>query len=461
MKPYFLIALLLCAGCKGGKEVVQSTPPTGQAATPRPAWVSSRPSGDLDYIGIGSCPKARTDYQESAKKNALNDLASEISVRVEGNSLLSTLDQKTSFSETFNSNIRTSTNQQLEGFEMVDSWQDDKDYWVYYRLSKSEHARIKAERKARAIAQATDGYTRAQQQLAMGDLKGAFDQDIRALIAMKEYWGESDLVTVGDRQVQLANELFADLQRLTNGVRLSALPERCALDYSNRFKREMLLSAAFGDGKQSRALVQLPVTISFPGMNGKVTESKNTDTDGHVRSTVQRVELSGGTADLLVRLNVDELVSKDLDPVFVKPLISSLTIPELHIPIDRTMPKVKISASETNLGQPVQSGIALGLKEELTTRGFRFTDRLADADLLMEVKAGTREGGESNGFYTALLDVTYTFQDRRTNETIAEGGKQGVKGIQLDYVKAGLDAYKKAGNELRKELVTAMMNALL
>ena len=461
MRNYIAIALLVFAACKGHKDAVKDPQATAPQDVPKPAWVSARPSGDFDYIGIGTCPKARADFQESAKKSALNDLASEISVRVEGNSLLSTLDEKTRFSETFTSNINTSTNEQLEGYEQVDTWQNATEFWVYYRLSKSEHARIKAERKAKAIAQAKDGYMRAQQQLVMGDLKGAFDQDLRALIAMKEYWGESDVVTVGDKQVPLANEIFADLQRLTNGVRFTALPERCALDYANRFKRELLISAAFADGKQSRDLVQLPVIIGFPGSNGKVSESKNTDTEGRLRTTVQRVEMSGAAAELLVRLNVEDLVSKDLDPVFVKPLVGSLTIPELRVPIDRAMPKVYITSDEMNLGKPVTAGIALGIKEELTSKGFRFTDRMSDADVLMNLSAFTREGGESSGFYTTLLDVTYTFRDRRTNETIVEGGKQGLKGIQLDYVRAGMDAYKKAGNELRKDLVNSMMNALL
>ena len=208
---YFYTLMLLVA-CKGRQGTVMNEP---VAEVSRPAWVLARPVDDLDYIGIGSCPKARADYQESAKKNALNDLASEISVRVEGNSLLSSLDSRTRFTETYQSNIRTTSNEQLEGFEMVDSWQDAREYWVYYRLDKSVHARIKAERKEKALAIARDGFGRAQERLAAGDLKGAFDQDLRALIAMKEYWGENDQVTVGDRQVPLANAIFADLQRLT------------------------------------------------------------------------------------------------------------------------------------------------------------------------------------------------------------------------------------------------------
>ncbi|MBK9761270.1 MAG: LPP20 family lipoprotein [Flavobacteriales bacterium] len=462
MKYTVALLIVTLSACKGHQEVVKPAETEVNTGANKPAWVNSRPISDMDYIGIGICPKSRPDHMESAKKTALNDLASEISVRVEGNSLLFTLDQKHSFDESFTSTVNTRTSEQLEGYEQVDTWQDDRDYWVYYRLSKSEHARLKAERKRKAIAQATDGYQRAKQSLMIGDLKGAFDQDLRALIAMKDYWGESDLVTIGEKQLPLANELFADLQRLSNGVRFTCLPERCDLNYGNRFKREMLISAAFVESKSSRDLLQLPITVTYSGAAGKVTESKNTDAEGRARTTVQRVELGNTLAELLVRLNMDELVSKDLDPLFIKPLIGSLTVPELHVPIDRTMPRVFVLAVESNMGQPVKdAGIALGLREELTAKGFRFVDRATDADLLLNINSTTREGGGSNGFFTAYLDVSYSFRDRKTNDVISEGGKQGVKGIQLDYAKAGMDAYKKAGQDLRKELSNAMITSLL
>ncbi len=165
---------------------------------------------------------------------------------------------------------------------------------------------------------------------------------------------------------------------------------------------------------------------------------------------------------MLVRLDVDALVSKDLDPAFTKPLIGSLTIPEVHVPIDRVMPKVFVKDTESNLGRPLPDAqLALALKEELTAMGFRAVDRAADADMEMEITASTREMGESNGFFTAALDNALKVRDRRSGEVIYEGGKQGVKGIQLNYEKAGLDAYKKAALDLRKELFPAMVNTLL
>ncbi len=447
------------AACKSKQYVSPAEKPVAIGAT-APAWVTSRPVSDADYIGIGISPKNRADYQETAKKNALNDLASEISVTVEGNSLLYTLDRKYKFEEEFTSTISTSTKERMEGYELVDSYDDGNTYWTYYRLNKAEYARIKAERKQKAIDQASDLYGRAGASLATGDLKSAFDLDLRALVAMKEYWGESDQVTVDGKQVPLANELFNDLQKMASGVRLAVLPERCALDWPNRFTREMLVTATFsGSG---RPLAQLPIVTTYPGRDGKVSESRNTDAEGRARITVQRIALGVPAPELVVRLDVDALVSKDLDAAFTAPLIGSLTVPEVHVPIDRTMPKVHVGGTEKNLGTPVaETPLALALKEELTAKGFRITDSSADADLLMEVTGNTREMGESNGFFTVALDNALQVRDRRTGVVVYTGGKQGVKGIQLNYVKAGLDAYKKAALDFRSDIVPAMISTVL
>lgn len=462
MKRFLVIVALGIAGCKGHEQVATATHANTDAGVQKPAWVNSRPVSDAYYIGIGLCPKNRSDFQETAKKNALNDLASEISVKVEGSSLLYTLDQKTSFTESYTGTINTKTSEQLEGYELVDSWDSGNEQWIYYRLSKAEHARIKAERKSKAIGTATDLYARAQQSLQAGDLKTTIDQDLRALLAMKEYWGENDKALIGDKEVPVVNEIYGHMQSTINGVLLTALPERCKLEQSGHFRRELMITARTKQGGHDKDLAQLPLVISYPGMSGKVSELKSTDTDGHVRVSVQRVDLQNTARELVATIDMDALVSKELEPAFVSPLVASLNVPKLAVPIDVDMPRVFMQALETNLGASVgDAGASIAIKEELTSRGFRFVESPAEADLIMKVNGATRQGGEANGFFTAYLDLSVSFKDRRTGETIYEGGKQGVKGIQLTYAKAGHEAYKKASQDLRGEIVNAMLNALL
>lgn len=455
-----LLSALLLVACGNKRETVAPAPVA--AHEERPAWVKARPVSGSYYVGVGLASKTRGDHQETAKQNALNDLASEISVVVEGNSLLSTLDRANRFEGSYNSTIRTRTNEQLEGFELVDSWENQNEYWTYYRLGKAEHARIKAERKARAIGTATDLLQRSRTSLRNGDLRGAFDQDIRALLAMQDHWGENDVVEVDGRQVPLANEIFSDLQGLSSGIRFSILPERCVLAYTSGFKRELLISATHSSNGSTRDLMQLPLIITYPGNAGRVTEMKSSDASGHVRTTVQRIAPDAVSPEVLVRLDMEALVSKELEGAMVRPLLASLTVPEKRAIIEMEMPRVYMQARETNLGQSVaDAGVAVVLREELTRRGFRFVDRSADADLLLDLTATTRQGGESNSFYTAFLDVSISIRDRRSGDVVHEGGKQGVKGVQLSYQRAGVEAYKRVNQELRNELVPAMLNSIL
>lgn len=457
-----LAALGVLTACKGRQQPQGPVEQPVNTEAARPDWVKQRPSSGSYYIGVGLSSKGRPDFQETAKKNALNDLASEISVTVEGNSLLYTLDRKYQFDESFTSTIRTTTNELIEGFELVDSWENGTEYWTYYRLSKAEHARLKAERKAQAIGTALDLHQRARASIGSGDLKGAMDQDLRALIAMKAYWGENDVVDLDGRQVPLVNEVFGHLQSLMTGVRLTLLPERCELGYGNHYKREMLITATHQAQGHGKDLAQLPLRMEYPGINGKVVELKNTDAEGRARTTVQKPAIEGAAQELVVSVDMEALVSKEMDQALVNVLVKSLTAPEARAPIDLRMPRLFMKSVETNLGQPVtDSGLGVVFREELTRRGFRMADRESEADLVLTLNASTRQGGEASGFFTTFLDLSYAFRDRKNGEVLHEGAKQGVKGVQLDYARAGLDAYKKAAQDIRKDQLQPIVNALL
>ena len=290
------MSVVALPGCKNRQTT--GTGETSAEGTPRPTWVQQRPIGTFDYIGIGTASKSRPDWQEAAKKSALNDLASEISVNIEGNSLLYTLDRKTSFDETYTSTIQATTREQLEGYEVVETWESATEYWTYYRLDKSKHAAIKAEKKRQALAQASDFHARSRTSRSAGDLKGAFDLDLRALLAMREYWGESDMVEVDGKPVPLANTIFGDLQQLTSNVRFQILPERCELTFDKDFRRELLISAALVRETNSTELVQLPVSIEYPGSTGKVTAAVQHGLRQQRQLGQRRLQCGAGIAEI-------------------------------------------------------------------------------------------------------------------------------------------------------------------
>src|SRR6056297_2029137 len=107
----------------------------------QPEWVTSRPLDNSYYIGIGISSKAGSnpDYIQVAKSNALQDMASEISVEISGTSLLNQIEDEKGFREKFESNIQTKIADELEDYELVDQWESPDRYYVYYRLSKATY----------------------------------------------------------------------------------------------------------------------------------------------------------------------------------------------------------------------------------------------------------------------------------------------------------------------------------
>ena len=53
--------------------------------------------------------------------------------------------------EELKSEIRSTTEAELDGYELVEQWQDKKEYWIYYRLSKVKYQVAREEKVNRAI----------------------------------------------------------------------------------------------------------------------------------------------------------------------------------------------------------------------------------------------------------------------------------------------------------------------
>src|SRR6056297_3136699 len=109
----FLFLAIMIAGC-------------GIFRLGKPSWVKQTPVNSGYYIGIGVTDKKNDNYIQIAKNQALNQISSEISVSLKG----TFINKVTADNETVKNhavtNIKTMTMAELEGYEMVDSWQDEE-----------------------------------------------------------------------------------------------------------------------------------------------------------------------------------------------------------------------------------------------------------------------------------------------------------------------------------------------
>jgi hypothetical protein len=454
----FLIVALLAA-CKGNKETVaagsQST-----TETPPPEWVGNRPHSASHYIGIGSCSKFSQpyDYQTIAKKNALNDLASEISVRVQGQTFLNSLEVNKSFSEEFISNVSTSTDAKIEEYEIAGSWENKNEFWVFYRLDKGQFQAQKMAKKSAALNLANDFYQKGITAEQNANVAVAFDLYMRAIFALKEYWNESNEYMSASGKVYLDNEIFSAMQRMCGSLQLKVDKSKVVLTSDNQFSQEVLATLFLG----SQAVKGLTVKYSYEKNQGPHKGEVLTTEVGHASVPVTEVNFALPGNAVTIELDLSKLKVQDLDQKVQDGFIQSFKTEKKVLPIEALLPSFYITSSELNFGSASNGKVLqTALSSALVSKGLRIAGNAAEADFVATIEANTKEGGQANGFVVAFLEVNLVVKNRKNGDVAFSETLSSVKGLQLNRDAAGIEAYKKGKEKMEQQVTPKLLQSIL
>jgi len=453
-----ILILLVFASCAGSKETSSSNEEV--QAKPRPTWISERPISPAYYIGIGSANKIQEplEFQQVAKKNALNDLSSEIKVLVQSESFLSTLEENYRFSEEFRSDIRTSVAQEIESFETVDSWENGSEYWVFYRLSKAEYERIQREKKNNALSLAHNHYQSAKTSEARNDAAGAFDQYVRGLVAMKNYWGEKNEFLTESDTVLLDMELYRSLRDLAGSFALDLPPGDITLNASNGYYLDLPVMVL----RNGSGVAGVPVTYHYEKDKFFKPKTIVSDREGKVLIPISDINLKAKDLRLRLEINLDELAPKDLERKAEDPILAGLAAEKREVPIRVSLPLITVDSREMSFGENAGSRVlADAISSSLSSHGFRVAGLREKADYAVLIEANTTKGGTSQGFHVAYLDMSVAVKDLQSGEEVFRRAYTQLKGLQLNFDSAGNEAYKKGSDKIKDEVVKALLEQLL
>ena len=448
-----LISLFTFAACGNKKEIAES------AYSPPPTWVNNRPISSAYYTGIGLAQKtAGTSYQRTAKDNALSDLASEIKVQVNANSLLYTLEKDYKIQQEYQETIRTQSNLNLEDFEAVDAWEDGSAYWVYYRLNKDDYAARLDAKKKTAQALAIDFLARAETAKSQGQYAIGVDYYLRGLQAIEGFWSEENAVDYKQSRILLDNALFSGLKNLLSDARIQS-DESVILNIRNKYSNKFSVKvSSTANGMPYEAV---PVICEYFGAYGRVRNRYITNTDGRTDVLVNGVDPKAGDRNLKVQIDTDRLFEAFQTDPFLRKLTTSMRGSENQIAIVYEPPAIYISSKELNLGKPMSNNpLSAAVSNSLSRQNVRFVNRQNEADLVISMDSNTNSGGQDEGFYTALLTYTINVEERTTGEKRFQFSQSNVKGVDLNFERAGLKAYQNLERNIESEFMRKLVNDL-
>jgi hypothetical protein len=212
---YFVLMMMLAA-CGTSKK-------TAEAVAPKPVWVDERPVDRLYYIGMGSARKwgSPANYQSEAREKALSDMASQISSTISSTAILHQVENKQGVSEMLATQIKVSSKEFLEGYELVDEWQDETNYHVYYHLSRQKFTELKELRRSKAMDVAASRFANAQLLEASNQTLNAITVYATTLEALKDYLGDNNIKDTPQGTIDLAIESLKNIKNLINSLKIS------------------------------------------------------------------------------------------------------------------------------------------------------------------------------------------------------------------------------------------------
>ncbi len=423
--------------------------------------MSAKPMTDAYYVGIGHAPKTGTNnYVQEAKKSALEDLVSEIKVNISSTSVLTQIDNNKEFQERYEQMIQTTAADEIEEFESADSWEDDKNYWVYYRLSKQRYKEIKDQQKRDAVTLALDYFTKAKVSEREPNPILALGFYYQGFRAVEKYLAEPITLMFEGKEIILTNEIYASMQRLLDDIQLTATPSQIAL---NRRVAQGSHSVIVGATSKSykRPLADLPLKAAFDKGSGDVFPDYKTTTEGQAKILLTKIGSRELEQSVGVSANIHAFAGSNPSPIFVL-VASKMTVPKVSILMEVQRPVVFISASEKNFGNTrSQLQITNKIKNYLSREGFEFTEDRGKAELVMNITSDSEKGSVSGSIYISYVTSVIHVSTAKDNKEIYATTLDRVKGYSLDHERASQEAYSKSLEILEKEKLPELLNAIL
>ena len=461
----FLFMLGLLYSCSSSNTIRVDIPESSLEEN-IPEWVKNHPASPNYYIGIGIANKNNQDinHREQAKKNALNDLASEISVNIKSNSFLFSMESDYDYNEDFKSIIKTEINKDLEGYELVDSWEDELYYKVYYRLSKSKYHQKQKEDKEKALTLCYDLFLKANSAEKKSDVLLAINLNIQALLSIKKYWNEINEYIVDDLIViYLDKEIFTSIQRILSKIKLKANIEQFIVSYSNDFSNTLNVKSFYNN----KNIPSIPIKLSYLKKSNYTQNSQNhsefkSSNEYGVTSFLVSNIFMNNYQELEVELDVTKMLNiNDENLNLIKELINNFPSSKLLIPVKIILPKIYIEPNEKKLGLKYSSNfLANTFRENFTKKNYDVVNIKPKDGFTLIISSDTKAEQNDSKFVLAYLNGLIDLRSNKTGKVLYNRVLSNIKGIHSSKEKASLKAYQEASKLINENIFNDLIKII-
>ncbi len=425
----------------------------------QPVWLLNRPINQSYYIGIGSGNKRinASNYQQTAKNNALNDLAGEIRVNISNSSLLHTLAVNNAVNETYDSRTVTSTNESLEGYELTDTYEDQNNYWAYYKLSKQTYEEIKQQRIQKAVNNALSKYDKALNFKAQQQYYNASILLIKGLEDLKPYLSEPLQTKYQDKDIYLGNEIMNEILSIFNELSITSDLKEITAKKGQPVDEELLTFTV--SDKKGHRIENIPVAADFTGC-AMIDDLDRTSANGIVSFTIPKVKSKKSMEFFSAKIDINSILQEATNDFLIRKLLRNIKPVAYNKQVSVQSPVFYISSTERRFEKPADySVLKNALSGILTQSDINITDNSKSADFYVDIQSNTKPAESMNSLFKVSLDAVVTVRNREA-KVLYQRNMTNITGVQLTYDSAGNDAYNAAVEYIKNRIAPDIVEQL-
>lgn len=445
---FLLSIVLVLSGCK-------STQKSSRTFEPEPSWVTKSPITSGYYIGVFGVQKSNPNYRAAAKKGALDNLSSEISVNISGESFLHTIEKNGDLSQEFQQNVKVSSKENIEGYELIGNWDGETEYWVYYRLSKSKHAALKKEKLDAAMNMSKELFSRAKLKHNESDYHQSFLLCIQSLEAVSEYFDKPLKTSFEGKEIYLATEVFSFLQQMVSEVKLVSPFQNKTVKLGAELNGKSIYVDVIG--KNKKPLVSIPLKAEYKALFMKKFRVSSNE-KGRAELNIGKINQSQKIQTIITKVDFKRLAEEVTKDRLVLALTKYLPSTEVKATLTVQPPKVFVVSKEKEFDKSVDSKLSSTVKQSLISKGFEVAGSRSSADLILYINGNTENGGVNRGVYTVFFRGNIEVFQKVDNQIVFSEAFQEEKSLQIDRNRASDAAYVKAGSFLKRRLIPKLAN---
>ena len=420
-----------------------------------PEWIASQQNAENYWFGVGSVEKPfyGDDIREEARSQALNEIASQISVDISGSFEQVITEHNLSLDEFATSVVKTRVDNKLLNIEIVDSYENKNRYYLLAKLSQTKYYKAIEKQRRNAVKTTLGLLDKSESEFNIQSFT-YLSEAMNEIIPYMDIPIEEEYPVGSGKTINLYS--YIKLLANTSINRFRLIPIQEAVEIKLGFSRDIQLGVKVVDNNSNAPIENVPVNC-YIDENNKSSFALS-DKEGNCIFPVPSTTDDKPIQYVNFEVNMDEII-ESVQLFGVLPKIQAQSTLKV-IPT-----KIFIQILENNLGEATVNPYIQPVITEFFAQNFsaNFVDT-NNADLIISGSVNTRfvsDTPNDYGIYQVFGDATISISNGETGEEILKKSFNKVQGSDFQTNKeAANQSLKKMSEKITEDFLPEIIELI-